>query len=183
MRLLLVVAAICLASISSAQWRNIYSGGTVMNDIKSASFLNASTGYVVSQNWLGFTSDTGHTYQFRYVTINNVNFNGYPANLLFGFSIEDVHAFSTDTLLVSGDFGLEPSILYSTNGGASWLLVFHRGIPFNTVNIFNSVWQMVFPNNGSIGYACGGDAEKGGIGGVYEVCEEVAERLRPKAEC
>ena len=76
---------------------------------------------------------------------------------MFGFYVEDIHAFSADTLLLSGDFGLEPSILYSTNGGSSWTVVFHRLIPFNTVNIFNSVWQMDFPGRGSIGYAIHGD--------------------------
>lgn len=119
--------------------------------------LSATTGYLATSKWIGYTLDSGHTYQKKYVTISNVDYNGYPVNILFGFSVEDIHAFSSDTLLVSGDYGLEPSILYSVNGGDTWKVVFHRNIPINTVNIFNAVWQMDFPGNGSVGFAVHGD--------------------------
>ncbi len=157
MRPILLCLALCLAFQSFGQWRMAYDGTNSNNEIKSASFINPSTGYIATQDWIGFTTDSGHTFQQRPITMGIINFNNYPVNLLFGFAVEDIHAFSVDTLLVSGDFGLEPSILYSTNGGASWLVVFHRGIPFNTVNIFNSMWQMEFPQRGSIGYAVHGD--------------------------
>jgi len=141
----------------SAQWRIKYNGDDGDNEVKSASFISPTTGFIATQKWIGFTTDSGQTFQRRYVTIGNVNYNNNPVNLTFGFTVEDIHAFSTDTLLVSGDYGFEPSILYSTNGGVSWLLVYYRGIPFNTVNVVNSMWQMEFPGQGSIGYAVHGD--------------------------
>lgn len=157
MRLLILLIFFTLPLAIFSQWRIKYDGTNLNNDIKSVSFITPSTGYLASEDWIGFSTDSGRTIQRRDITMSNIDFSSYSVNLLFGFSIEDIHAFSTDTLIVSGDFGFEPSILYSTDGGATWLVVAHRPIPFNTVNLFNSMWRLEFTGRGSTGFAIHGD--------------------------
>src|SRR5205085_8337038 len=121
------------------------------------SFYTASTGYVAStgapDDWIGFTTDSGRTFIKRYITNTNVNYNGYSVNLTFGFGIQGVKAFSQDTVIVYGDYGLVPAILYSTNGGISYILIFHSQAGGT---YFHEVYDMVFPQNNNIGYAVDG---------------------------
>jgi hypothetical protein len=149
----------CLFSILTihvhAQWRVAYQGTDSSNEIVATSFISPSTGYVASNKWIGFTSDSGHTITPRFVTLGNVDYNSYLVGLTLGFSPQDVHVFSVDTFVVSGHYGFEPSILYTTNGGLTWKLVYHRDL--NTTNVVNAVWSMAFPGNGSTGFAVQGD--------------------------
>jgi photosystem II stability/assembly factor-like uncharacterized protein len=112
--------------------------------IRGMSFLTPATGFVAFNSSVGFTQDTGQTYQQRPVTNANTNFNGYAVNLGSGFSGKGIHAFSIDSLLLYGDYGAEPSILFSANGGLTWKLVFHQAF---TGDISNSLLDMKFPAN------------------------------------
>lgn len=129
------------------------------NDIYKLSFYSPSHGYIASSgvpdDWVGFTSDSGHTYTKKYITLSNVDYNGYGVNLTFGFIIEGVSAFSQDTLLAYGHYGLVPSILYSTNGGNTFKLVYHN--QFNNLQLSTGIKDMVFPQNDNIGYAVDAD--------------------------
>ena len=66
------------------------------NDIYKISFYSPSQGYVASSgmpdDWVGFTSDSGHTFTKKYISLTNVDYNGYGVNLTFGFIIEGVKA-------------------------------------------------------------------------------------------
>lgn len=145
---------------STSQMRQIYSDpvGT-NNEIQKISFYSPSAGYIASTDfsadWVGFTSDSGRTISKRPITLANVNYNGYSVNLTFGFTIRGVKAFSQDTLIAYGDYGWVPSILYSNNGGLSFLLVYHS--QFNPLQLYGPVTDMVFPQNNNIGYAVDAD--------------------------
>ena len=144
--------------VLTAQLRQVYLDQVSTNNhIQKISFYSPSSGYIAStdnaSDFVGFTTDSGHTIIKRYITLANVNFNGYPVNLTFGFSISGVKAFNQDTILAYGDYGFVPSILYSTNGGLSYILLFHSS-PGN--GQFTYVNDMVFPQNNNIGYAVDG---------------------------
>ena len=139
--------------VLTAQLRQVYLDlVSTNNHIQKISFYSPSSGYIAStdnaSDFVGFTTDSGHTIIKRYITLANVNFNGYPVNLTFGFSISGVKAFNQDTILAYGDYGFVPSILYSTNGGLSYILLFHSS-PGN--GQFTYVNDMVFPQNNNIG--------------------------------
>ena len=133
-----------------AQWRTIYQDTDSLNSIVAASFFTPANGFVASNDWIGLTADSGHTFQQRNVSLGNVNYGTYPVNLTFGFAASDIQAFGSNTLVVSGNYGWEPSILYSSNGGASWQVVYHANL---TSANYNSEYQMSFPGAGSTGYA------------------------------
>jgi photosystem II stability/assembly factor-like uncharacterized protein len=156
-RLLFALLLMLCWQLSSAQYRTLFQGTDMDNRVTGISLYTPSTGYLSTSKWVGYTTDSGRTVSRRYVTMGNVDYGFNQVNLTFGFTIEGVKAFSADTLLVHGDYGLEPSILYSTNGGATWKLVYHRNIPFNHVYLYNSMYDMVFPGNGSTGFAVHGD--------------------------
>ncbi len=143
--LLTLLPGLCL----HAQWRNIYKGADSTNPVVSASFFSPSAGFIATDKWIGLTSDSGHTYQ--QLNTSNVNYEGDNVNLTFGFLPSDIQAYSSSTLLVSGNYGYEPSVLYSSDGGADWQLVYHRNLP-GTNGASNSVYQLAFPGNGSTGY-------------------------------
>ena len=63
----LLISSTCL----TAQWRTTYSGTDSVDQWVSASFYSASAGYMVTSKWLGFTTDSGHTFQQS--TISNIN--------------------------------------------------------------------------------------------------------------
>jgi hypothetical protein len=131
-------------------FRQKYAGSTDVNKhIHGVSFLTPSKGFVAFNNAVGYTLDSGQTYINRPVTNSNVNYNGYAVNLTFGFSAKGVHAFSQDSLLLYGDYGAEPSILFSANQGQNWKLVYHE--PFNQ-DINNTMFDMKFPST-SLGSA------------------------------
>lgn len=128
--------------------------GFIGDNISKISFYSNSQGYVVFYSSVGFTADSGRTFTKKYVTNNNVNFNGYSVNLTFGFKINGVKAFSQDSLIVYGDYGRVPAILYSANGGTSFTLVYHSQLTFVPNS---SITDMIFPDNGNIGYAVDAD--------------------------
>ncbi len=138
--------------------RQIYSiPSSNYNKVQKFSFYSASSGFIASSDdvvdWVGFTSDSGRTIIKRFIT--NVNYNNYNVNLTFGFGIKGVKAFNQDTIVVYGDYGFVPAILYSTNGGLSYLLVYHS--QFNAFQLSGGITDMVFPENNNIGYATDAD--------------------------
>ncbi len=154
---LLLLVLIFASAITFAQWRTCYQGSNVNNRVTGVSFYTPTTGYVSTIDWVGFTTDSGKTVNKKFVNISNVNYNGYPVNLTFGFTIEGVHAFSADTLVVYGDYAFEPSILYSTNGGASWKVVYHKEIRIGSATLVNAIHDMIFPSKGNVGIAVQND--------------------------
>src|SRR5215469_9598990 len=106
----LLITTLCL----HAQWRTIYTGADSTDANVSASFFSPSSGYFVTGKWLGYTTDSGHT--FLQSTIANVNLGGNSVNLTFGFLPTDIQAFNSSTIVIGGNYGYEPSILYSADG-------------------------------------------------------------------
>lgn len=153
--LLLIVSL--TAFIAVAQWRTCFQGTDINNRVTGLSFYTPSTGYVATRKWVGYTTDSGRTVSKRFVTLSNVDYGTNNVGLTLGFAIEGVKAFSADTLLVYGDYGFEPSILYSLNGGSTWKLVYHKNIRLDYLYLTNTVADMVFPGNGSAGFAVQGD--------------------------
>jgi photosystem II stability/assembly factor-like uncharacterized protein len=136
--------------------RQVYQDNTNPdNEIYKISFYSPSAGYVAFRDWIGFTADSGRTFTKKYITLSNVDYNGHGVNLTFGFGINGVKAFSQDTLLAYGDYGFVPAILYSTNGGSSFKLIYHS--QYDPWQLRTGITDMVFPQNGSIGYACDAD--------------------------
>ena len=144
----LILLFILFSLTTKAQFREVYNGGGGGGkSINGMSFITPSTGFVAFNNYIGFTQDSGRSFVQRTVTAGNTNFNGYAVNLTFGFNAQGVHAFSEDNLLAYGDFGAEPSILFSSNRGISWKLVFHQAFNLNP-SISNSIFDIKFPDNG-----------------------------------
>jgi photosystem II stability/assembly factor-like uncharacterized protein len=140
-----------LATITArGQMRQVYLDTDQQNEIKKMSFYTPSEGYIATTKWVGYTIDSGRTVTKKFITLSNVNYNGYSVNLTFGFGINGVKAFNQNTFIVYGDYGLVPAILYTTNGGTSYTLIFQSQFAFVPNS---SITDMVFPQNGSIGYA------------------------------
>jgi hypothetical protein len=144
----------------NGQMRQVYlDPGGDYKIIQRISFYSASQGYIASSDngppFVGFTTDSGRTFTKRFITLGNVNYNGYYVNLTFGFGISGVKAFSQDTIIAYGDYGLVPAILYSTNGGISYVLVYHS--QFSSTQLSTGITDMVFPENNNIGYAVDAD--------------------------
>lgn len=133
----------------------MYLGATADNEIFKCSFYSPSTGYIGFRDFVGFTTDSGRTIIQKQITTGNVNYNGYSVNLTFGFYILGLKAFNQNNIIVYGHYGLVPSILYSTNGGTSFTLVFHS--QFIPTQLSTGITDMVFPQNNSIGYAIDAD--------------------------
>jgi hypothetical protein len=125
------------------------------NQIFKISFYSPSQGYVGFRDWIGFTTDSGHTFTKKYITLSNVDYNGYPVNLTFGFFILGVKAFDQNTVIAYGHYGLVPAILYSTNGGNNFKLVFHS--QYDPQRLRTGITDMVFPQNGNTGFAVDAD--------------------------
>lgn len=140
---------------AQGQLRKLYQDTNEDNHINKISFYSPGHGYVGFWDWVGFTTDSGKTFTKKHITINNVDFNGYGVNLTFGFVINGVYAFSQDTLLAYGHYGLVPSILYSVNGGNNFKLIFHD--QYNPLILRTGIQDLCFPQNGSIGYAIDAD--------------------------
>jgi photosystem II stability/assembly factor-like uncharacterized protein len=137
-----------------AQFRQKYEPYNINQDIDGMCFLNPSTGFVAfSTGAVGFTQDSGASYTMQYIGYANTNFNGYNVNLTFGFRVTGVWAFSTDSLFAYGDYGTEPSILFSADQGQSWKVVFHRPINIGTTIANAGVTDLKFPGNSNIGFA------------------------------
>jgi large repetitive protein len=122
---LILSLVLLISNNASAQMRQLYVDNVADNQIYKLSFYSPSQGYVAFRDWIGYTSDSGRTFTKKYITNSNVNFNGYSVNLTFGFGIKGVKAFNQNNIIAYGDYGLIPAILYSTNGGTSYTLIYH----------------------------------------------------------
>src|SRR5260221_3282188 len=145
----------CFGFYVSGQLRQVYKDANEDNDLRKISFYDPSHGYVAFRDWIGYTADSGRTFIRKYITLTNVNYNGYAVNVTFGFGIKGVKAFSQDTIIAYGDYGLVPSVLYSTDGGNNFKLIFHS--QYNPNVLRTGIMDMVFPQNGSIGFAIDAD--------------------------
>src|SRR6185437_2148702 len=143
-------------NIVNAQMRQVYADTQHPdNQIKKISFYSPSSGFVAFSDWIGFTSDSGHTFTKKYITISNVDFSGYSVNLTFGFGINGVKAFNKDTVITYGDYGAVPAILYSVDGANTFKLIFLS--QYGDLQITNGINDMLFPENNNIGYAIDND--------------------------
>ncbi|WP_276479815.1 WD40/YVTN/BNR-like repeat-containing protein [Paraflavitalea pollutisoli] len=125
------------------------------NELKKFSFYTAKEGYAAFTRWIGYTTDSGRSFIRKNITLSNVNFNGYPVNLTFGFGINGVCAFNKDTLVVYGDYGLVPSILYSVDQGNTFKLIYHAR--YDPMTFKTGITDMVFPENSNVGFAVDAD--------------------------
>lgn len=139
-----IISVIC--SNEGSMYREKFNGQNTNGGINGMHFLSSSEGYVAFSDAAGYTLDSGQTFVRRPVTISNTNFNGYTVNLTFGFAANGVYAFSRDSVLIYGDFGAEPAILFSANNGLNWKLVFHQSLSLNS-DIGNSFFDMKFWNS------------------------------------
>jgi photosystem II stability/assembly factor-like uncharacterized protein len=155
--LLLLLATLFVCSIrTNGQMRQVYLDNVPAdNNIRKISFLSPATGYVAFTKWIGYTTDSGHTFIKKYITTSNVDYNAYKVNLTFGFGITGVKAISADTLLAYGHYGFVPSILYSTDAGNSYTLIYQSEA--NAQQFTEGITDMVFPKNTNIGYAVEAD--------------------------
>ena len=138
-----------------SQMRQIYTDSKADNEIVKISFFSPSQGYVAFNDGLGYTIDSGRTFAKKLITISNVDYNNYSVNLTFGFVINGVKAFSQDTLLAYGHYGLVPAILRSVNGGISFKLIFLS--QYDPLQLRTGITDMVFPQNGNLGFAVDAD--------------------------
>jgi hypothetical protein len=65
--------------------RNIYLDTASNNSIRKISFYKANEGYIAFTNWVGYTTDSGRSFQRKYITTSNVNYNNYSVNLTSDF--------------------------------------------------------------------------------------------------
>lgn len=152
----LVIIYILSLSPAFAQMRQLYQDADENNHLTKISFYSPNEGYVAFAKSIGYTTDSGRTYTKKFITLSNVNYGSYTnVNVTFGFGIGGVKAFDKNTLIVYGDYGLVPAILYSTDGGSSFKLVFHS--QYNPFQLRTGIKDMVFPQNGNIGYAVDAD--------------------------
>ena len=149
------LAVVMLNGPVFGQLREIYLDSDSSNSINRLSFFSANEGYVAFTKWIGHTTDSGRTFNKLYITNSNVNYNGYSVNLTFGFDIAGVKAFNANTVIAYGDYGLIPAILYSSNGGTSWTLVFQS--QYNQGDFNGGITDMLFPQNDNTGYAIDAD--------------------------
>ncbi|WP_316788340.1 FG-GAP-like repeat-containing protein [Pedobacter frigoris] len=135
---------------AEAQLNKLYQDSDEDNELRKISFYSHSEGYIAFKKHIGFTTDGGKTFVKKQITNSNVNFNGNDINLTFGFAITGVKALDKNTLIVYGDYGLVPAILYSGDQGNTFKVVFHSKPSTST---FSYIVDLVFPENGSIGFA------------------------------
>lgn len=152
---LMLILLSSIISISYGQMREVSTTGGPNNHIQDISFYSPSNGFVAFNNYIAYTSDSGHTFIQRPITWGNVNYNGYSVNLTFGFGIDGVKAFNQNEIIVYGDYGLVPAILYSNNGGLSYSLMFHN--QYNPWSPDSWVSDMSFPSDINTGFACDKD--------------------------
>ncbi|UPK67351.1 FG-GAP-like repeat-containing protein [Chitinophaga filiformis] len=152
----LVTIYIFSLSPALAQMRQMYLDTDEDNNIKKVSFYSPAEGYVAFDNWIGYTADSGRTFTKKFITATNVNYGSYTnINITFGFGIGGVKAFDKNTLIVYGDYGLVPAILYSADGGNSFKLVFHS--QYDPLELKTGIKDIIFPQNDNIGYAVDAD--------------------------
>ncbi|WP_316767698.1 FG-GAP-like repeat-containing protein [Pedobacter frigiditerrae] len=133
-----------------AQLKQVYKDSNEDNEVRKFCFYSKTEGYIAFRDWIGYTIDGGATFQKKRITLTNVNFNGFSVNLTFGFAISGVKAFDKNNLIIYGDYGLVPAILTSADGGETYKIVYHQQ---SSDTKFSYMIDMVFPDNGNIGYA------------------------------
>lgn len=156
LKYILTIAVLTIFCVlpSSAQMRKIYlNSDQTSNDLCKFSFYSPSQGFVAFTSWIGFTSDSGRTFAKKAITLSNVNYNGFNVNLTFGFAIMGIKSFDQNTLIVYGDYGAIPAILYSSDGGNNFKVIFQSQINPLQVSLTNGVADMDFAPNTNTGFA------------------------------
>ena len=150
---ILFFLSICILMplIFFGQFRKIYLDSDSTNEVRNISFISPKEGFVIFDKYIGYTQDSGHTFTRKYITINNVDYNGYYVNLTFGFDLKGIHVYNKDSFLVYGDYGFVPSILLTINQGNTFKLIYNSTLQLSTLNA--GVQNMVFPEHNGIGYA------------------------------
>ncbi|MCQ6957182.1 FG-GAP-like repeat-containing protein [Mucilaginibacter aquariorum] len=152
-RLIFLSAFILYGNYTCAQFRQLHVEPDENHALK-LSFYSGGEGYVAFTGSVGFTTDSGKTFQQKKITLNNVNYGDYNVNLTFGFGILGVKAFDQNNILVYGHYGLVPAILRSADGGATFKVVYHDQY---SVVPNSAITDMVFPENKNTGYAVDND--------------------------
>lgn len=152
-KILLVFAFNFLFLFGYSQLRQVYiDNQSTTNHINKISFYNRSEGYVAFDDWIGYTTDSGRSFTKKYVTLANTNLNGYTVNITFGFSITGVAAINQNIVIVYGDYGFVPAILYSNDGANTFKIVFHS--QYNQFVLSGPIRDLQFSSgNNNIGYA------------------------------
>lgn len=141
----------CLLSVpAAAQFHQVHIEPDMDNALKP-SFYAPNEGYVAFDKFVGYTTDSGKTYVQKKITNSNVDYSGNSVNLTFGFTIKGVKAFDKNSIFVYGDYGFEPTILHSTDGGNTFKIVYF--IAVDLASSTPSIVDLVFPQNDNIGYA------------------------------
>lgn len=133
----------------SGQFTQVYLDQDASNEVINTSFYSATEGYVAFKRWIGFTTDGGKSFQKKTVGTNNVDLGLQSVSL--PWATKGVKAFDSNNLLVYGDWDGVPSILSSADGGNTFKMVLYSRI--NLLHFNNGITDIVFPQNGSIGYA------------------------------
>jgi|GEM_PF-2041358 len=133
-----------------SQFKQLHVEANENSHIHRVDFYAGAEGYIAFSKMLGFTADSGKTITYKPITNTNVNFNGYTVNLTFGFELSGVKAFDRNRVLIYGNYGLVPAILYSTNGGSTYKVVFHS--QFSQIPD-SYITDMAFAANNLTGYA------------------------------
>jgi photosystem II stability/assembly factor-like uncharacterized protein len=134
----------------SAQFHQVHIEPTVNNAVR-VSFYAPNEGFVAFDTYIGYTTDSGKTYIQKKITTSNVDYSGNPVNLTFGFKINGVKAFDKNSIFVFGDYGFQPTILRSTDGGNTFKIVFFIAVDLTTST--PTLTDLVFPQNDNVGYA------------------------------
>jgi photosystem II stability/assembly factor-like uncharacterized protein len=145
--LLCLFLTVCFES--SAQFQQVYLDPDESNGIINTSFYSTNEGYVAFRNWIGLTTDGGRSFQQKTIGFNNVDFG--LQSVSFPWTTRGVKAFDRNNILVYGEWGGVPSILSSGDGGNSFRMVFYSRI--DPLHFNNGITDLVFPQNGSVGYA------------------------------
>ncbi len=116
------------------------------------SFYSRSEGYVAFKDWLGYTTDSGRTFTKIFFTASNVTVPSkfLPILNFPHFVIMGVKAFNKDTLFAFGNYAGDPAILYSTNHGNTFTMVYYNT---NHTAGGRGVMAMAFPGNANMGFA------------------------------
>ncbi|PVD50557.1 hypothetical protein DC498_19215 [Terrimonas sp.] len=149
LKFFILIAFLSIVFTTQGQFRKIYLDSDSKNDIVGIHLLSAKEGFVAFKKWIGYTQDSGYTFNKRY--LDQVNIDGSFINVSSVFDINGVYAIDKNRIFVFGSFGFEPSLLLSTNGGISYDFVYHAQVIVNVEN--DGVQKIDFPTKSSVGYA------------------------------
>lgn len=151
--LLLLLVLQLVHTTVPAQLRKIYSDTQTPNNyISSLGFYSPKEGYAAFNGYVGYTSDSGHTFIKKFIGSGNVDLNGNTVDAGTTFRLDGLKSFSHDTVLVYGAWGNQGAILYSTDACATYKMVYRSPSLTNT----SDFQQMIFPENHVVGYAAEG---------------------------